>query len=426
MPGHPGPERPLRADDVTTFLRELRRSTRHNTEQLEHLAASRLAAANRLAWLREKPTVPDSSDLIDEMTVRDEELRSTTDELREQIESLRRASALLERERSKYIDLFEQAPDAYIVTNMAGVIDEANLAAAALFRAEPSFLGGRTLITFVARQDTRSFRSFLHQLQALDPGRPAGPSRVVLRMRPRGHAVFVVFARVTLVAGDNGQPIALRWVLRQFDLDEAETGNGAAVADLAKALAEDLRGPLVPITAWARSLREGGARDKEEEHLALGWIEKSAEAQQAKLDELAEFASVHSDRSIAGVTDVAEDAQRAVEAEGGTEWSRVALHCHAAPGEARVLGSGLRRAIELFLQRALEGTPRQSTAVEVHVRGLGREALLDIEPPENARIPEGWGVRTATATRIVERCGGRLVLGDTSPLVRIRLPRLAT
>src|SRR5580698_1035831 len=148
MAGHPGPETPPRTDDVTMFLRELRRSTRHNTEQLEHLAANRVAAANRLAWLREKPTVPDSSDLIDEMTLRDEELRSTTDELREQIDSLRRASALLERERSKYIDLFEQAPDAYIVTNMAGVIDEANLAAAALFRAEPSFLGGRTLITF--------------------------------------------------------------------------------------------------------------------------------------------------------------------------------------------------------------------------------------------------------------------------------------
>jgi len=173
-----------RADDVTLFLRELRRFTRHNTEQLEHLAASRVAAANRLAGLREKPTYAEATDLIDEMTLRDEELRSTTDELREQIDSLRRASALLERERCKYIDLFEHAPDAYIVTNLAGVIDEANVAAGTLFRAEPSFLSGRPLITFVARQDTRSFRFFLQQLQSPDPVGALSPARAVLRMRP--------------------------------------------------------------------------------------------------------------------------------------------------------------------------------------------------------------------------------------------------
>jgi PAS domain-containing protein len=410
------------SDPVMEFLRDMRRTARTHTERLDTLAITREAATRRLTGLGQTLDAAVLVNVIDEMTLRDEELKATTDELREQIDSLRRASALLERERCKYIDLFERAPEAYIVTDMAGTIDEANLAASTLFRTEPSFLAGRPLITFVARNDTRAFRSFLTQMQSLDRGDEGSARQVMLRMRPRGHAVFVVFARAAPVTGETGKLIAIRWILRPFDFEEADAGKGAAVADLAAALAEDLREPLLPIASWARSLREEGARDEAEAQQALAWIEKSACAQQTKLDELTEFAHAQRERGEATVTDLADDVERAVRAEGG-EWSRVVVERRVGPGEARVVGQGMQRAVELLLQRALEGTPRTSQ-VQVRIQMQGPDVLVDIAADESALVPAGWAVRTATATRLVERCGGRLTVTDPSPSVRLRFRRI--
>jgi PAS domain-containing protein len=409
-------------DDVRLFLREVRRVTRENKERLEHIATHHDIATKRLAGILMRPPTAALIDLVDEMTVRDEELKATTDELVEQIDSLRRASALLERERGKYVDLFEQAPDAYVVTNLAGVVDEANRAAGMLFRGEPDLLVGRPLISFVARQDTRSFRWLLRELQASDSA-SSTPRQATLRMRPRGQPVFVVFVRVGAVIGDRGRPVALRWVLRQFDLDEAQTGKGAAVAELASALAEDLRGPMAAIAAGAAFLREQIASRDEDARQALDWIDMGARAQQGKIEDLTEFASAYGGGVEAEVTDVADAVARLVRAEGG-DWSRLILESHAKPGETRVAGAHLPRALEIFLLRALEGTPRLAGPMPVRIRAHGHKAFLEIDAAESARIPAGWGVRTGTAVRIVERCGGRVLLRDPSPSVRLSLPRL--
>jgi PAS domain S-box-containing protein len=418
--------------DVGLFLREARHQASENSARLEALAARRAAAAKRLASRGSGGS--DQFDLIEELTVRDEELLAVTEELREQIEAMKRASALLERERSKYINLFAHAPDAYIVTNLAGVVDEANIAAGALFRAEPASLTGRALITYVARQDTRMFRSLLRKLQAADHVSTESPHRAVLRMRPRGQPVFVVSARVSVVTNGNGKPLALRWVLRDVDLEEADAGRGAGIAAFAEAITDDLRAPLGPIATWVHSLREWGELDEEARATALSSIEKSASLQRAKLDQLAELAQVHA--QIDGLhqephtepetTDLVEHANRAAEArhrDAGID--RLVVRCKVAPGGAKIPAPGALRAIELLLQRALDGTPRAET-IDVHVGVDGPDAFLEINAPEGARIPDNWEVRTATATRIVERCGGRVVLHERSPSVRLRWQRTST
>ena len=418
------PQSLARSTDIATFLREMRRATRHGAEQLEELTEQRHAAARRFERLQRASEL--SFELVEEMKVRDEELRATADELGQQLDSVRHAAALLERERSKYMDLFEHAPDAYIVTNLAGTIEEANVAAGILFDAEARFLRGRSMITFVARGDTDTFRSLLRRLQTLDQSSARDTVRAVLRMRPRGQPVFVAFAHVGILCGANDRPLALRWVLRRFDVDEEvdaeRSGTREELADFAGSLAEDLRAPLVPIIEWARCLREWDVCDEEERRKALGWIERSAQSQQAKLDELAEFARAYREGPEAEVTDVVEIAERAARAEG--EWSRIVLRCETAPGPVHVVASGLARAVELFLQRALDGTPRQ-VSVELRVRAHGSEASLDVVAPDGAGIPDGWTVRTATATRIIERSGGRVMLADGSPSARVRLRRLS-
>ncbi|HXQ76880.1 MAG TPA: hypothetical protein VN797_01670, partial [Gemmatimonadaceae bacterium] len=67
---------------------------------------------------------PSESDL--ELDVALEELNVADEELRHQNEELARSRDEIDRERAKYLELFEFAPDPYLVTDSTGVIHEAN------------------------------------------------------------------------------------------------------------------------------------------------------------------------------------------------------------------------------------------------------------------------------------------------------------
>ena len=60
-----------------------------------------------------------------------EELRVADEELRVQNDELAASRDMIELERQKYHDLFNFAPDAYIVTDIKGMIREANVAVCA-------------------------------------------------------------------------------------------------------------------------------------------------------------------------------------------------------------------------------------------------------------------------------------------------------
>src|ERR1051326_5121470 len=78
-----------------------------------------------------------------------EELRVVEEELREQNDELAAAREAVEAERQRYQELFEFAPDGYLVTDARGIIREANRAVAALLNVPQRFLAGKPLWTFV-------------------------------------------------------------------------------------------------------------------------------------------------------------------------------------------------------------------------------------------------------------------------------------
>src|SRR5829696_9163760 len=88
-----------------------------------------------------------------------EELRVTEEELRIQNEQLEESQTLIEAERVRYEELFQLAPDAYLVTDAAGTIAEANHAAAALLNVAGPRLKGRPLAVFVPPSARRDFRA---------------------------------------------------------------------------------------------------------------------------------------------------------------------------------------------------------------------------------------------------------------------------
>jgi signal transduction histidine kinase len=407
-------------DDVTAFLRYARDSATRTEAELQRLSAKRSAAATRTA-LHEGGA--GTIDLHDELLAGDEELQATAEELRAQIDALTRACALLERERSKYMDLFAHAPDAYVITDLRGITHDANVAAGLLFSVEPNFLAGRPLITFVARQDTRRFRTFL---QELGTSRGLAAARTLtLRMRPRGQLAFVACAHVGVVAGVSGAPVAVRWMLRRLDATETSTGKTLADDELARMLSEDLRRPLTAIVGLAQSLRMGTVRNDDERELALSWIEQSAIAQQTKLDELAELRDMYGedDNPSAEIVDLRSCVDRAFGAQPAS--ARAELVLPNTPVLTRVDPKRLGRALDLLLQRALAGTPQNGVLVRMGASVEDGHTIVTVQAPEGAQVPAGWGVRMATVERIVEIYGGRLVLSDDSPSARLYLPAAA-
>jgi PAS domain-containing protein len=63
-----------------------------------------------------------------------EELQIAEEELQQQQEELAASRYLVEAERQRYQELFNFAPDGYLVTDAHGVIQEANRAAAVLLQ----------------------------------------------------------------------------------------------------------------------------------------------------------------------------------------------------------------------------------------------------------------------------------------------------
>ena len=147
-----------------------------------------------------------------------EELHVATEELQEQNQQLLSTRGQVERERERYQQLFEEAPEAYLVTNAVGVIEEANAAAEQLFNVRRPFLIEKPLAVFVVLEDRSAFRSQLDQLRTVGP-----LTEWEVQMLPRDRQSFPAAISVSPVQDIPGNPIGFRWLIRNItDLKEAE------------------------------------------------------------------------------------------------------------------------------------------------------------------------------------------------------------
>ena len=103
-----------------------------------------------------KPNLPIPTETMPtafkELGIVSEELQVALEELQQQNEELRSAQMALEVQYSRYQELFEFAPNAYMVTDEQGIIQEANSNAANIFNVSQRFLIGKPLILFIAEE----------------------------------------------------------------------------------------------------------------------------------------------------------------------------------------------------------------------------------------------------------------------------------
>ena len=119
----------------------------------------------------------------------------------------------LEKERCRYQELFDFAPDGYLVTDTEGIILEANSAATALFNLSRSLLIGKPLSIFVCSEEHTSFRSRLAEIKKETA---AHNENWELIMLSRKRTKFPVSITVGKVIASSGGTKELRWLLRDI------------------------------------------------------------------------------------------------------------------------------------------------------------------------------------------------------------------
>ncbi len=138
-----------------------------------------------------------------------EELRVAAEELRLTHDALDESRAEAEAERRRYRDLFDQAPDAYLVSDLLGTIREANRATADLLQVEARFLPGKPLAVFVPEEGRPAFRAEMARLRDT-----LKTVEYDLRLQPRNLAPLEVSVRVGVVRDAWGRPVGLHWTVR--------------------------------------------------------------------------------------------------------------------------------------------------------------------------------------------------------------------
>src|SRR5258708_7926631 len=176
------------------------------TRQIE--AANRRMAVlnNRAAAMPSEETLHEA---LEELSAALEELRVAEEQLRLQNQQLAIANYMAEKRRRRYEDLFQSAPDSFLVTDEHGTICEANRAASALLNVPTKHLVGKPMAIYIASKDQNHFHA---QLAQVVKHRRAKEWTVFLQPRSGGPPRTDLNAAVTiaLASGQDDEPASLR------------------------------------------------------------------------------------------------------------------------------------------------------------------------------------------------------------------------
>ncbi|HEY9670788.1 MAG TPA: PAS domain S-box protein [Waterburya sp.] len=165
----------------------------------------------RLASLPEQEYLETIAAAFEELSVTVEELRVANEELHQQNEHLSAAQQTVELQRQRYQELFEFAPDGYLVTDLYGTIQEANRAASTLLNYPQQFLVGKPFPVYVIEEERRAFRTKLNQLCQGD-----GVHEWEVGLKPRKQPLITAAIRVAAIQNQDGNPVGLCWLVHDI------------------------------------------------------------------------------------------------------------------------------------------------------------------------------------------------------------------
>jgi PAS domain S-box-containing protein len=172
-------------------------------------------------------------ELTENLSAALEELHVAAAELQQQNEELIAARQEIETERQRYQELFEFAPDGYLVTDGGGVIRESNRAAAILLGVSQEFLVGKPVSVFVSTEDHARLYGHLGRL----PGSTEALESWELTLRPRERAPVPASVTIGIARDAAGRVIGLRWLVRDFTEHKRTEEELSSARDQLRALA---------------------------------------------------------------------------------------------------------------------------------------------------------------------------------------------
>ena len=140
-----------------------------------------------------------------------EELRAAHEEVDAQREELAEACRKVQREHQRYVELFEDAPDGYVVTDLQGVIKQANLAAAELFDSARDVIVGKPLALLVNKEFKQAFFERLNEMASLEVIKDWE-----LLFQPWKGKPFWASVNIAKVQVSEREGISLRWLIRDI------------------------------------------------------------------------------------------------------------------------------------------------------------------------------------------------------------------
>jgi PAS domain S-box-containing protein len=168
---------------------------------------------NRLVELRQASSL-DSQDIL---KIAFQELENSLAELCVAHEELIQQNQELEvalreaEERQRYQDLFDLAPDGYLVTDPMGVVQEANRVAMNWLNTPLEFLLNKPLYLFVAEEDRSAFDQ---HLRSLVDRRQSG--ELEARLQPVGRPPFPAVLTASPLRDGQGQIAGIRWLVHDI------------------------------------------------------------------------------------------------------------------------------------------------------------------------------------------------------------------
>jgi PAS domain-containing protein len=135
------------------------------------------------------------------------QLELAREQLHDREEELRELRGRIGDWQQRLLALVDTLDEAYLLTELDGVILESNQAAARLLNISTRFLAGRPLHLFLAAERVE----FLRFLQNL-PG-CADPETLAVRIRPRERHCLLVTLRARVVPGAGGGPKNVQWLI---------------------------------------------------------------------------------------------------------------------------------------------------------------------------------------------------------------------
>ncbi len=114
----------------------------------------------------------------------------------------------LDADRRRYRELFEYAPDAALITDTSGLIQNVNQAAAVLLNVTPQALHGENLITYVSPSHQKLFVTLLTHLQRIQD--------VELCIQPHEKPALDISLTLSALYNEKGKPALLHWVLHDI------------------------------------------------------------------------------------------------------------------------------------------------------------------------------------------------------------------